>query len=99
MSISKRNEERFIGLLIPLLCVCYYSSYIRNDGMLLSRMSCLWSEAGEDEYNIACLLMVFIAVAIPKLSRSEFSVYRAALEGESVWSICLLSIGLFKMKE
>ena len=39
------------------------------------------TEIGEDDYNIACLLMVFVAVAIPKLARSEMSVYKAELEG------------------
>ncbi len=39
------------------------------------------TEVGEDDYKIACLLMVFIAVAIPRLARNEMSVYRASLEG------------------
>ena len=43
----------------------------------------LSSEVGEDDYNIACLLMVFVAVALPKLARSEMSFYKAALEGKT----------------
>ena len=39
------------------------------------------SEHAEDEYTIACLLFVFVAVSIPKLARSELSVFRAPLEG------------------
>ena len=42
---------------------------------------CMVAEAGEDGYNVACLMMVFIAVAIPKLARSDFAFYKANLEG------------------
>jgi NCK-associated protein 1 len=44
---------------------------------------CLYfvAEHAEDEYNIACLLFVFVAVSIPKLARHELSVFRAPLEG------------------
>lgn len=41
------------------------------------------SKNNEDEYAIACLLMVFVAVSIPKLARSESSIYRANLEGHA----------------
>lgn len=41
----------------------------------------LYIELGEDEYTVACLLMVFVAVSLPKLSRNEGSYYKAALEG------------------
>ncbi|XP_050438959.1 membrane-associated protein Hem [Adelges cooleyi] len=37
----------------------------------------------EDEHLLACLLMVFVAVSIPKLARSENSFYRASLEGHA----------------
>ncbi|CAG2232657.1 unnamed protein product [Mytilus edulis] len=37
--------------------------------------------ARENEYEVACLLMVFVAVAIPKLARQDSSVYKASLEG------------------
>ena len=40
-------------------------------------------EAGEDDYVISCLLMVFIAVALPRLARTDNTSYRAALEGSS----------------
>ena len=36
----------------------------------------------DDEYNIACLLMVFVAVALPKLARSDMAFYKASFEGE-----------------
>lgn len=42
---------------------------------------CCLAEAGEDEYTIACLLMVFVAVAIPRLARSDAATFKAALEG------------------
>jgi hypothetical protein len=36
---------------------------------------------GEDGYSVACLLMVFVAIAIPRLARSDFAFYKANLEG------------------
>jgi len=41
------------------------------------------SEAGDDDYVISCLLMVFIAVALPRLARTDNTAYKAALEGMS----------------
>ena len=41
------------------------------------------TEAGEDDYVISCLLMVFIAVALPRLARTDNTSYKAALEGSS----------------
>ncbi|KAJ8688113.1 hypothetical protein QAD02_023908 [Eretmocerus hayati] len=41
------------------------------------------AEIDEEEHNIVCLLMVFVAVSIPKLARNENSFYRAPLEGHS----------------
>lgn len=38
---------------------------------------------GENEHLLVCLLMVFVAVSIPKLARSELSFYRASLEGHT----------------
>jgi len=40
------------------------------------------TEAGEDDYIISCLLMVFIAVALPRLARTDNTAYKAALEGK-----------------
>lgn len=37
-------------------------------------------DLGEDEYQLACLLMVFIAVSLPKLARNESSYYKPPLE-------------------
>ena len=42
----------------------------------------LFSEHAEDEYTIACLLFVFVAVSIPKLARMDLSSMRASLEGK-----------------
>ncbi|GAB6026086.1 hypothetical protein CHUAL_012289 [Chamberlinius hualienensis] len=39
------------------------------------------TEHAEDEYQIACLLMVFVAVSLPKLARSEGSQFKAAHKG------------------
>ena len=43
----------------------------------------------DEEYLTSCLLMVFIAVSIPKLARSESSSYQAQLEGHSNNIHCL----------
>ena len=34
----------------------------------------------EDEYLASCLLMVFVAVSIPKLAKSDSSMYQPQLE-------------------
>ncbi|KAK3104202.1 hypothetical protein FSP39_025272 [Pinctada imbricata] len=39
------------------------------------------NEYKESDYEIACLLMVFVAVSIPKLASAPSSVYKASLEG------------------
>lgn len=41
------------------------------------------AEVDEDEHILVCLLMVFVAVSIPKLAKNENSFYRASLEGHS----------------
>lgn len=41
------------------------------------------AEVDEDEHLLVCLLMVFVAVSIPKLARNDNSFYRASLEGHS----------------
>lgn len=46
-------------------------------------------ELGEDEYQIACLLMVFIAVSLPKLARNELSYYKPSLEAHANNIHCL----------
>ncbi|KAF5295542.1 hypothetical protein FQR65_LT10405 [Abscondita terminalis] len=40
-------------------------------------------ESDGEEHLLVCLLMVFVAVSIPKLAKSESSFYRASLEGHS----------------
>jgi len=40
------------------------------------------SEIGEDDYNIACLMMVFVAVSLPKLARGDMAYFKATLEGK-----------------
>ncbi|KAK4882050.1 hypothetical protein RN001_005369 [Aquatica leii] len=40
-------------------------------------------EMDGEEHLLVCLLMVFVAVSIPKLAKSESSFYRASLEGHS----------------
>ncbi|KAI1280571.1 Membrane-associated protein Hem [Halotydeus destructor] len=47
------------------------------------------SDLGEEEYQIACLLMVFVAVSLPKLARSENSYYKPSLEAHANNIHCL----------
>lgn len=49
------------------------------------------NETDEDEHLLACLLMVFVAVSIPKLARNDNSFYRASLEGHSNNIHCMAS--------
>lgn len=44
-----------------------------------------------DEHLTACLLMVFVAVSVPKLAKSEHSFYRASLEGHANNVHCVAS--------
>lgn len=49
----------------------------------------LYVDLGEEEYQIACLLMVFIAVSLPKLARGEGSFYKPGLESHANNIHCL----------
>ncbi|XP_014204740.1 membrane-associated protein Hem [Copidosoma floridanum] len=53
------------------------------DPTLTSALKSQKAEVDEDEHVFVCLLMVFVAVSIPKLARNENSFYRASLEGHS----------------
>ncbi|RWS03999.1 membrane-associated protein Hem-like protein [Dinothrombium tinctorium] len=46
-------------------------------------------DSGEDEYQIACLLMVFVAVSLPKLARNEQSFFKPSLEAHANNIHCL----------
>ncbi|XP_035825856.1 membrane-associated protein Hem isoform X2 [Aplysia californica] len=59
------------------------------DPTLCNALRTLKSEHAEDEYTIACLLFVFVAVSIPKLARMDLSVFKAALEGHMNNCHCL----------
>nr|XP_022336776.1 nck-associated protein 1-like isoform X3 [Crassostrea virginica] len=45
--------------------------------------------ANESDYELACLLMVFVAVSIPTLAKKEASVFKASLEGNLSNCHCL----------
>ena len=53
------------------------------DPLLLQTIQALPKQDYEEEYTVSCLLMVFVAVTIPKLARSDSSMYRVRpfLEG------------------
>lgn len=59
------------------------------DPALVAALRSQKTELGEDEYTVACLLMVFVAVSLPKLSRNEGSYYKASLEGHTNNIHCL----------
>lgn len=59
------------------------------DPALVTALLSQKSELGEDEYQIACLLMVFIAVSLPKLARGEQSYYKPSLEAHGNNIHCL----------
>ena len=46
-------------------------------------------EPNEDQYTLACLLMVFIAVAIPKRAASMNSTFEANLQGHANNTHCI----------
>lgn len=43
----------------------------------------------EEEHLVVCLLMVFVAVSIPRLARNDSSFFRASLEGHANNSHCM----------
>lgn len=54
------------------------------DPTLISALKLQKPESDNDnEHLLVCLLMVFVAVSIPKLAKSEQSFYRASLEGHT----------------
>lgn len=53
------------------------------DPSLLAALKHQKPEPDADEHLLVCLLMVFVAVSIPKLAKSENSFYRASLEGHT----------------
>lgn len=63
----------------------------RVDPVLAGALRNQKAELDEDEHLLACLLMVFVAVSIPKLARNDASFYRASLEGHSNNIHCIAS--------
>uniref|UniRef100_A0A0V0G7U7 Putative membrane-associated hematopoietic protein n=1 Tax=Triatoma dimidiata TaxID=72491 RepID=A0A0V0G7U7_TRIDM len=100
-------EERIPFLLTSILDFCQHmpagESTIVNemasaaglpckvDPTLAAQLKSQKNEVDEDEHILACLLMVFIAVSIPKLARSEGSFYKASLEGHANNIHCMAS--------
>lgn len=55
----------------------------RIDPALMAALRVQKNDMGEDEYEIACLMMVFIAVSLPRLAKMDSSTYRPSLEAHS----------------
>lgn len=53
------------------------------DPTLVTALKMQKPELDSDEHLLVCLLMVFVAVSIPKLAKNEQSFYRASLEGHT----------------
>lgn len=53
------------------------------DPTLVSALKQQKPELDGEEHLLVCLLMVFVAVSVPRLARTETSFYRASLEGHS----------------
>lgn len=74
LAAALRNQKTGIYYII-VLCKLFKKIY------LICILTLLADE--HDEHLTACLLMVFVAVSVPKLARSEHSFYRASLEGHA----------------
>ncbi|CAD7081544.1 unnamed protein product [Hermetia illucens] len=59
------------------------------DPTLASILKSQKPEFDDGEHLVACLLMVFVAVSIPKLARNDSSFYRASLDGHSNNTHCM----------
>lgn len=55
----------------------------RIDPTLMAALRVQKNDMGEDEYEIACLMMVFIAVSLPRLAKMDSSTYKPSLEAHS----------------
>lgn len=55
----------------------------RIDPTLTAALRVQKNDMGEDEYEIACLMMVFIAVSLPRLAKMDTSTYRPSLEAHT----------------
>ncbi|XKL65966.1 hypothetical protein PGB90_009386 [Kerria lacca] len=63
--------------------------HCKVDPTLVTALRNSKTEVDEDEHLLSCLLMVFVAVSIPKLASNETSFFRASLEGHSNNIHCL----------
>lgn len=61
----------------------------RVDPTLLNALRAQKPELDEGEHLLVCLLMVFVAVSIPKLAKSEGSFYRASVEAHNNNTHCM----------
>ena len=55
----------------------------RIDPALMAALRVQKNDMGEDEYEISCLMMVFIAVSLPRLAKLDSSTYKPALEAHT----------------
>lgn len=52
----------------------------RIDPALMAALRVQKNDMGEDEYELACLMMVFVAVSLPRLAKMDSSAYIPSLE-------------------
>eukprot|EP00105_Crassostrea_gigas_P041372 XP_019925520.1 PREDICTED: nck-associated protein 1 isoform X1 [Crassostrea gigas] len=72
----------------PLL-ISALRSQKNEDGERKASTSSDTEVANESDYELACLLMVFVAVSIPTLAKKDVSVFKASLEGNLSNCHCL----------
>merc|ERR550539_982542 len=76
---SSNSSDQQSNLVNEMASAAGFASQI--DPLLLQTLQSLPKSDFEEEYLVSCLLMVFVAVSVPKLARSESSFYRAQLDG------------------
>lgn len=54
-----------------------------DEGSNVAPCVCAENISPEEEYKIACLLMVFVAVSLPTLASNVMSQYSPAIEGKT----------------
>ena len=60
---------------------------IRNKLVVVESVVVVAADHSENNYITGCLLMVFVAVALPRLARNDMSFFKASLEGNSAGNL------------
>ena len=75
-----KNKLEF-RLTCPLTCSkCVHVSCV---SVVVVESVVVAADHSENNYITGCLLMVFVAVALPRLARNDMSFFKASLEGNT----------------